>query len=355
MPNVVVMEDLKQIASADLPWASFKNKTILVSGANGFLPAYMIETLLYLNTTEDLQCKVIAMVRNEQRGQARFADYINRADLKLMLQDVTKPFTVAEKIDFIIHAASQASPKYYGADPVGTLMANVLGTYHLLELAKKHQAQDFLFFSSGEVYGELDESKVPTKENIYGFVDPTNVRACYAEGKRAGENMCVSYSYQYNLPVKIVRPFHTYGPGLKLDDGRVFADFVNDVVERRDIVMLSEGLAQRAFCYLMDATTGFFTVLLKGKNATAYNIGNPDGLCSVIDLATTIAKLFPERNINVIRQARSKNSGYLVSKIAINCPDISLAEALGWRPRVSIKDGFKRTINSFLLKQEVTV
>ncbi|MES2217675.1 MAG: NAD-dependent epimerase/dehydratase family protein [Pseudomonadota bacterium] len=355
MQNNIITEDLHCITSADLPWELFADKTILISGANGFLPAYMLETLLYLNTTKKLNTKVIGLVRNKERALTRFQAYEGRKDLRLIRQDVTQPFSLNEKMDYIIHAASQASPKYYGSDPVGTLTANVLGTYHLLEMAKAHQAENFLFFSSGEVYGELDASKVPTEEHMYGLVDPTNVRSCYAESKRAGENMCVSYAHQYGLSVKIVRPFHTYGPGLKLNDGRVFADFVADVVRQRDIVMLSDGLAVRAFCYLADATLGFFTVLLKGKNATAYNIGNPDCKSSVIDLAIKVANLFPERNIKVIKKDRGEQQGYIASKIAVNCPDISRALALGWRPVVSIEEGFKRTITSFLDEPEVAI
>ena len=161
--------------------------------------------------------------------------------MRLLVQDVCEPVALDEPIHFIVHAASQASPKYYGTDPVGTLSANVLGTYHLLNLAATHRVEAFLFFSSGEVYGQVAPERIPIRETDYGYLDPTDVRSCYGESKRMGETMCVAWAHQFGVPAKIVRPFHTYGPGMRLDDGRVFADFVADIVHDRDIVLKSDG------------------------------------------------------------------------------------------------------------------
>ncbi len=243
---------------------------------------------------------------------------------------------------------SQASPKYFGSDPVGTLKANVLGTYNLLELARIKHINTFLYFSSGEVYGQVPEDRIPTPEDFFGFIDPTNVRSCYAESKRIAETMCVSWAYQFGVNAKIVRPFHTYGPGMALDDGRVFADFVSDIVNKRNIIMKSDGLARRAFCYLADATIGFFTVLLKGENNQAYNVGNDKGETSIIDLAHLLVSLFPELGLQVIQRPGEKQTGYLQSKIVRNCPSIEKIMKLGWQPYFSIAEGFHRTIRSFL-------
>jgi len=261
------------------------------------------------------------------------------------VQDVSAPIQLDLPHHFIIHAASQASPKYYGVDPVGTLSANVLGTMQLLELARKHPVISFLYFSSGEVYGETQ--CFPTKESDYGYVDPTAIRSCYAESKRMGENMCVSWHAQYQVPTKIVRPFHTYGPGMKLDDGRVYADFVRDIIENRPIVLKSSGDAIRAFCYLADATAGFFTVLLNGMNGMAYNVGNSQAEISIKNLAGLLVDLFPEKKLTVLTEIITNDNGYLQSPISRNCPDISRINALGWAPNTSLANGFKRTIESF--------
>ena len=275
--NRVILQDVQTIYQADIEWEKFRNTTILISGANGFLPAYLVESLLYLNKVDPtMNAMIIGLVRNLEAAKKRFADYEGNKHLQFLVQDVSNPIQISSNIDYIIHAASQASPKYYAVDPVGTLKANVLGTLNLLQLALEKKVKSFLFFSSGEVYGQLGPHQIPTPENVFGYVDPTNIRSCYAESKRMGENICVSYFHQYGVPAKIVRPFHTYGPKMQLNDGRVYADFVSDIVNNRNIIMKSDGSAIRPFCYLADATSGFFTVLLKGNSGEAYNVGNPD-------------------------------------------------------------------------------
>ena len=346
--NCIVEQDLEYIVNQPLNWNALEGKTILITGANGFLPAYMVETILYLNECKfSSPTKVIGLVRNINKAKERFRFYKERKDLELIQADVNESFDYNLSLNFIIHAASQASPKYYGIDPVGTLLPNTIGTNNLLRLALKNPVESFLFFSSGEVYGEVDSNQIPTKENEYGHINPTNVRSCYGESKRMGETMCVSYHHQFNVPVKIVRPFHTYGPGMQLDDGRVFADFVSDIVNGKDIVMKSDGSAIRAFCYLADAILGFFTVLLKGENGEAYNVGNPNGEISIKDLAYTLTNLFPQKNLKVIETQKSTNYNYLRSNISRNCPDINKIRNIGWTPYCSIQEGFKRTIESY--------
>ena len=157
----------------------------------------------------------------------------------------------------------------------------------------------------------------------------------------------MAYHHQYQRDVVMVRPFHTYGPGMDLNDGRVFADFVRDALEGSTIKMKSDGLAQRAFCYLADATAGFLTVLLKGENGQAYNIGNPQGEKSIIELARIIAELAPKGAI-AVQEAERKPGEYLPSAIQRNAPDIRKVKLLGWEPVIDVKTGFQRTLQSFL-------
>lgn len=345
MRHPIIEEDLKRIASESLPWKRLEGKTILVSGANGMLPAYMVETLLYLNETLfDRKVSVLAVVRNQGKAELRFEHYRNRTDLRILVQDVCSPVAIDCHIDVIIHAASQASPKYYGVDPVGTLSANVLGTYNMLELARRNNCQNFLFFSSGEVYGTANSSGIPVREDDYGAVDPLDIRACYPESKRMGETMCASWMRQYGIATKIVRPFHTYGPGMSLDDGRVFADFVAAIVNNTHLRLSSSGEAKRVFCYLSDATTAFFTVLLNGKKGQAYNVANPAAEISIAGLADLLVSLFPEKWLTVIKQDVASD---LASKTLQTLPDISKIKELGWSPETALAPGFKRTIESF--------
>lgn len=342
----IVTADLEFITSNhSVPWGALRDQTVLITGAAGFLAAYMVETIFHLNDTQRLNIKVIAVVRNSRGFESRFIHRKGRPDLRVVQHDISHILQIDTKIDYIIHAASQASPKYYATDPVGTLSANTLGTAHLLELAKKNNVKGFLYFSSAEIYGAA--ARVPTAESDYGYLDPLAVRSCYAESKRMGENMCVSWHHQYGIPAKIVRPFHTYGPGMKLDDGRVYADFVADIVNNRDILLKSNGLTRRAFCYLADATAGFWMVLLRGANAQAYNIGNPVCEISIRDLAELVTGLYPEKQVRVKFEHREDSEWYLVSKIQITSPDIRLAQELGWCPLTSLEDGFRKTIESY--------
>ncbi|WP_217433172.1 NAD-dependent epimerase/dehydratase family protein [Rugamonas aquatica] len=334
------------VATPGIDWSRLAGQTVCITGASGFLPSYMVETMLYLNETRQLGIRVLAMVRNRAGFERRYAHHAGRADLVCIEQDISKPFTLDERPDYIIHAASQASPKYYATDPVGTLSANTLGTAALLELARASGSKGFLYFSSSEVYGAA--SKVPTAEQDYGIVDPTSVRACYAESKRMGENMCVSWSHQYGMPVKIVRPFHTYGPRMLLDDGRVYADFVACILRNEPIALKSDGLATRSFCYSADAVAGFWKVLLDGAAGQAYNIGNPDGEISMRALGQLLVGMYPEKGLSVSYVERPQGDNYLASAVQRGAPDIAKANALGWRPATSLADGFRRTIESYL-------
>ncbi len=343
----IVEQDLVDITAASLNWDAFAGATVLVTGAAGFLPAYMVETLLYLNRSRLSEpVKVVALVRNAERAKERFAAHLGEPHFELLVQDVSAPSTTSQTFDFILHAASQASPIYYRTDPVGTLSANTLGTYHLLELARVHPVRGFLFFSSGEVYGIVPPGSGDIAEEIGGWLDPTDVRSCYGESKRMGETMCAAYAQQFAVPASIARPFHTYGPGMRLDDGRVFADFVRDILRGGPIVLNSDGSARRSFCYLADATLGFFTVLLKGMPGQAYNVANPGGECSIAELADRLAAVYASQGMKVDRRART-DASYMPSPILSTKPDIAKANALGWRPRYGVEEGFQRTVESY--------
>lgn len=349
MITAIINDDLDRIIAADLPWDRLSGKTILVTGAAGVLPAYMVETLLRLNDRRRLAAPltVLGMVRDLPRARARFAHHGERSDLVLVQHDVTQPFAWDGPLDVIVHAASQASPKYYSVDPVGTLAANTVGTHNLLQLARTRPLDAFLFFSSSEVYGQVGHDMIPTREDQFGLVDPATVRACYAESKRLGETMCVAWSHQHGVPTRIVRPFHTYGPGMRLDDGRVFADFVSDILASRDIIIKSDGLATRSFCYIADATAGFFTVLLKGETAVPYNVGNDRAEISIRGLAEALVDEFRERGVALIMDPEKRAATYVASQVPRNCPDIGRMRALGWEPGVGIAEGFRRTVTSF--------
>lgn len=346
MKNSIIDSDLKYITDEKLDWETFKNKTILISGAAGFLPAYMVETLLYLNETRQFNIKVIGLVRNPEKARARFIHYDGSKKLQFITQDICDEIKINEDINFIIHAASHATPKYFQEDPVGTLSPNVIGTANLLNLAAEKKVENFLFFSTSGVHGYVDQSCYPIKEDCYGSLDPLDLSSCYLESKRMGENMCIAWMHQYGVPVKIIRPATTYGPGLKLDDGRSFADFISNVVNKQDITLFSDGKALRNFCYLADAALGFFIVMLKGKIGEAYNVAT-DHEISIVDLANLLVeKVFPERGLKVVMKKEGAKD-YLRVNYPRTAVDITKIKALGWKLSFPIEEGFKRAVESY--------
>jgi nucleoside-diphosphate-sugar epimerase len=349
LPNSID-DDVKIIVSESIDWLYLNGKTILITGASGFIPSYVVYTLLKLNETFclDETIYIIALVRNKVKAETKFSSFLKNKYFHLIIDDVASTDIVkniAVKIDIIIHAASQASPKYYGIDPVGTLKANSIGTINMLDLAKNNGSEKFLFISSGEVYGTLDNKLSKIREDYTGNVDITNVRSCYAESKRIGETMCVCWSHQYNLHVNMLRLSHTYGPGIELNDGRVFADFVKNIVQNEDIILTSDGKSKRGFVYITDMILALFRVLFYGENKQAYNVA-ADSEVTILELAKILCGIYPDKNIavkfkNVVSPNYIRSSSTNVSL----CAD--KIKKLGWRQKIQIEKGFKRMIESY--------
>jgi len=347
MKNEIIHEDIETIASESLEWSKLEGKSILITGANGFLASYVVKTLLYLNDVLfKKKATVLALVRNIDKAKSKFEQYVDCDGLKFIHQDISNPFDLKETVDYIIHAASQASSLHFGSDPVGTLKANTMGTAHLLDIARKNKVEKFLFFSSGEVYGMIDNSVVCADESYTGNVNFLDVRSCYAESKRMGENMCVCWSYQYDIPFNIVRVGYTYGPGIALSDDRAFADFANKIINNRNIVLNSDGSAKRSFCYISDMIRAVFLILLYGKNREVYNAASNTQI-TILDLAKTLIGLYPEKGLSVKFAANKFKKNYLRSQRKKTLVCTEKIRALGWDQKVNIETGFKRMINSY--------
>lgn len=345
----VIEEDLRAVLARDLPWQALSGRRIVVTGAGGFLGGYLVRTLLALHRAGkvDVPLQVVAPVRDVERAKAKLADCVDDAQLTLMRWDLNE-IAVPDlgDVHYVIHNASQASPKYYGSDPMGTMLPNTVGTAALLEaLRRGGDPKGLLFVSSSEIYGAVS-SEHGLREQDYGVVDPMGLRACYAESKRAGEALCVAFHHQHRIPTWVVRPFHTYGPGLTPDDGRVFSDFAYNVARNEHIVMNSDGSARRAFCYASDAIAGFFTVMLLGKAAQAYNVANEAAELSVMEFAEMLVGLFPDKALQVERRVAVDPAGYLRSTVNRIVPDTARLQGLGWRAEVTPEQGFRRMIET---------
>lgn len=340
----VVEHDLTEILTRDLPWERLFGTRVLVTGAAGMLPSYVVYALLALNEAHDAGISVVGLVRNEQRARERLAGIVDRPDFELVTQDVSQPLSMPGPLDYVVHGASAARPALHGADPVGTMRANLLGTFSLLDLCVAKRSRGFVLMSSAEVYGAQPGGTRLIAEDSYGGFDILRPRACYAEGKRAAETICAAYSAQHGVACHIARFGHIYGPGMALDDGRVQADFAASVVAGRDLVLNSDGSAVRTYTYVSDAVAGLFYAVLAGTEM-AYNIADANGLVSIRELATLFTQVRPEKGLRLVFTNAGDERAY--SQAKGQGLDSERLAALGWRARVDLPTGLDRMVGSY--------
>lgn len=345
--NKVLENDLNNIIEQQIDWEKLRNKTIMITGASGMVGSYFVRTLLKLNEVNNMNIHVVCVLRDVKKIGADIRD---NASAEIFIHDVTKPIEYNGDIHFIIHAASPASPLIMKSDPVSTIAANVLGTFHTLELAQKKKAEGYMFISSREIYGQPSEYQEFFKEDTYGFVDPLDPRSCYPEGKKAAETMCASFRAQYGLNTKVARLAHTYGPGMSIYDGRVQADFLKNVIFNEDIIMKSEGLPVRTYTYIADAVAGMFMILLNSKDMV-YNIGDENAKISIRELAEMLVKITPEKELSVkmeIPEGGTKGC----APFTLGILDSTKLRDIGWKPLYTIEEGFLRTIQYLEIEKE---
>ena len=352
----VVNKDLDYIySSLKEELACMSGKRLAITGGAGFLGYYLVQAVLYWNkkTSESSNIQVTVFDNYIRGVPAWLSQLEGDKNLVLVKHDITRPLPQdIGDFQYIIHAASIASPIYYRMYPIETMDANVNGLRLLLEYCREQQekgkpVEGFLFFSTSEIYGDPSPENIPTSEDYRGRVSCTGPRACYDESKRYGETLCVNFARQYGLPIKIARPFNNYGPGLKITDRRVLADFARDILSGRDIVMLSDGSPTRTFCYVADAIIGYYKILVQGQSGEAYNIGVERPEISMAHLAervVDIARDLFEYKGQVVRQV-SSDQDYLIDNPNRRCPMIAKARTnLGYNPNISLDEGLKRSL-----------
>jgi UDP-glucuronate decarboxylase len=349
-------EDLETICrDLEQEFGKMAGQRLLITGGGGFLGYYLVQAALHWNRTRSGHPPIdVTVYDNYMRGVPAWLESLNgNPQLHLHRQDLTRPLPGdMGDFAFVIHAAGIASPIYYRLKPLECIDANIIGLRNLLDYAvaqakASRPLQGFLFYSSSEIYGDPSPDAIPTPETYRGLVSCTGPRACYDESKRFGETICVTYAQQFGVPVKIARPFNNYGPGLKITDGRVIPDFAKNVLASEDLVLLSDGSPTRTFCYATDAITGYYKVLVNGRNGEPYNVGIEKPEISMKELAqivaSTSAELFGYKGKVVLGKAQQAD--YLIDNPNRRSPIISKArEHLGYQPRVLPQDGIRRSL-----------
>jgi UDP-glucuronate decarboxylase len=351
----IVAEDLADIGERlAAEFREMAGRRLLIVGGGGFLGYYLVQAPLAWNRTGCGAPIEVTVYDNWIRGTPDWLQALKSdPHLTLATHDVTQPMPAdAPHFDYVIHAASIASPIFYRRYPIETMDANVNGLRNLLEyaLARKRAGQPlagFLFYSTSEIYGDPTPDNIPTPETYRGNVSCTGPRACYDESKRYGETLCVNFAQQHDMQITIARPFNNYGPGLKITDRRVLPDFARDVFAGRDIVMLSDGSPTRTFCYIADAIVGYFKVLVRGRKGESYNIGTDAEEVSMARLADEVVRLARKNwgyGGKVVRQT-SSDKDYLTDNPNRRCPVIDKARAeLGYDPKIQFEEGLERAL-----------
>lgn len=347
--NRIIDEDCEQIIQENDGLTELYGKTVLITGASGMIGSYFLYTLMKLNEGYNANIKIIPLIRNLNKLDS---SVIENENVYPIVQDVIEKIDISCSLDYIIHAAGPASPKIMKEKPVETNFANTLGTANTLILANEKKVEGFLFISSREIYGSPINNEKYFTEDSFGYVDHLIPRNGYAEGKKAAENMCIGFKQEYGLNAKCVRLAHTYGPGMSVNDGRVQADFLKNIIKNEDIVLKSDGSSVRTYTYISDAISAMFKILLIGKDSI-YNVSDERNEVSIRELAETLITIYPEKNLKLkFEIENSENNGYAPFKLGL-LSSKKIRDELNWNAKYNIFEGFKRTVEFLKLNSDI--
>lgn len=340
----VIQQDLQRIVKGNIDINQFKNKTVLITGINGMIATYLAYTFIYMNQNYDLNIKIIGMGRNIDEFNRRFS-LAQSTDIEFIFQDVTSKLIVPNKIDYIFHAATNASPEAMIYEPVEIALTNSIGTKNIADLAIKKNAH-LHFFSTREVYGASVNNSL--NETDTSSLSPLNIRDVYPISKVFSESLLNAYKSEHGLNFSVSRIAHAFGPTMRTEgDGRVMADFLGKVLNNKDIVLNSDGSSERAFIYISDVISAILHIVLNSDNKSyTYNVSNESEPITVLQLAKLISNMGTEfqKKTQVLMnfQKNVLKSGYsTVKRVPLNTTKL---ETLGWKPEVKLESGILNTL-----------
>ena len=340
--NNLYKEDLKYIGELELPWERLKDKSMLISGATGMIGSLLVDVIQYKNQA-GLNCTIYALGRNELKAKERFSYCWETSNFKFIEHDINIPLEQNElnKVDYILHMASNTHPVAYATDPIGTIQANVMGTFHMLEFAAVHNATRVAFVSSNEIYGENRGDTEKFSEEYCGYIDCNTMRAGYPESKRCGEALCQAFIAQKNLDVVIPRLTRSYGPTLLMSDTKALSQFIKKGIAHEDIVLKSAGTQYYSYAYAADAVAGLLTILLCGEKGEAYNVSDKESDIMLKDLAAIVADVCGTRVVFEIPDDIEAAGYSRATKARLTNDKI---KKLGYHAEYDIHKGIERTI-----------
>ena len=346
--NKIYRSDIVQALSCAISWEFLNNKTVLIVGATGMISSTIIDILMLRNKEFSQHIHIIAISRNEEKAKRRFAAYWNDTCFTYSSHDITTPLPELGDIDYILHAASNTHPRAYATDPIGTITANVQGTYHLLAYAASHHCERFFFFSSVEIYGENRNDVDKFDEEYLGYINCNTTRAGYCESKRLGEALCNAFASQKGQDFVIGRFSRVYGPTMSPEDSKAIAQFIKKAVSGEDILLKSEGNQLYSYTYVVDAATAALCLLLQGENGSAVNIADSASDIRLKDLASLLAKEAGTKVVFELPDSAEKAWYSTATKAVL---DTTKIEQLGWRAMTPLDQGLRKTVQ--ILREDI--
>lgn len=342
MNNIVVAEDIKNLAEQFPFKEELQRKIVLVTGGTGLIGSLIVRFLAYLRDTEEVNVRIIAMARNPQK--VKKMDFPH--DIQWVFQDMLEILNIKENVDYIFHTACPTQSQFLANNPVEVITSTITGAENLFLYAREHHTS-VVYLSSIEIYGQMESDSL-VSEGTYGYLDHLNARSCYPESKKMIESLATAYAKEYGTDIKIARLTQTFGAGISKDDKRVFAQFARAAIDSEDIVLHTKGTSSKSYVYTMDAINALFYIMLKGNKGEAYNVANEEAFISIYGLAQFVIQNFNE-NINV--RIEEKDMGY-APDTRVNL-DTSKLKALGWKPEVGLEEAYRRMIIG--MQEELTV
>lgn len=353
--NKVFHEDLEEILhDSNIDFNKLKCCNVFITGVTGLIGSLLVKTLIYANEVNNLNLRIIGLVRNKDKIKGIYNGF-DLSAVDFVCGDVTDAYTTYLDeniaIDYLIHAASITTSKIMVSQPVETILTSVDGTNQILKLATAKKIKSMIFISSMEIYGSFNNSDLKCTEDDMGYINPLNLRSNYPEAKRMCENLCVSYSNEYGVPVKIARLSQTFGAGILPWENRVFAQFCASVREKKNIVLHTSGLSEGNYCYTSDAIRGLMAILLKGNNCEAYNIVNESTHTTILKMAQMVCQDIANKHIDVIVELTNENKGYAPeTRLKLSGQKLM---SLGWKPKWNLKDMYVRTLKYLELEKNL--
>lgn len=328
---------------ADFPhWDRLEGKTCLLSGASGMIGSLLTDAVMLRNRHLEKPCRLIALGRSRETAEKRFPLWMGSPNFAFLEHDICTALpSLPWRPDYFIHLASTTHPLAYASEPVNTILANILGTRSLLELASEKEGSRFLLLSSVEVYGENRGDTEYFQEDYCGYLDCNTLRAGYPEGKRVSEAMCQAYRQQYGTDAVVLRLPRCYGPTMRMSDTKAIAQFIKKAAAGEEIVLKSKGDQLYSYAHVSDAALGILWVLLCGKSGQAYNLGDAASDISLGQLAKLAAECAGTKVVFDI-PSDLEQQGYSTATKALM--DGTKLRNLGWRAGYTIQSGIPETI-----------